>query len=247
MGKDDENAFRGTIKDKKGKSKSILIKANGNILGQDISGGDKTTDYWQIVDSQAYFGNGLIVGPTKAGNKNRWIINPGNEKNNKKPVIFSFHPDARIQFGPDGKQTASIGYKTKDKIGAVYLGSTDIFATIKGTFYTSKIIATSGDIGTFINEVKFKEKPKIQFEKGKKTDYYPLSDYIKKIIDSHVDKNFLKKIVNKKYLQDYLQSTSSLSNVVTSSNKLSGTVSGTSVTISGYKRETVPAGLKWKE
>ena len=206
MGKDDENAFRGTIKDKQGKSKSILIKANGNILGQDISEGDKTTDYWQIVDSQAYFGNGLIVGPTKAGNKNRWIINPGNEKNNKKPVIYSFHPDARIQFGPDGKQTASIGYKTKDKTGAVYLGSPDIFATINGTFQTSKIIAKNANIGTFINEVKFKEKPKIYFKKDKKTDYYSLADYIKHIIDqTYIENKITKSFIQEKITKSFIQ------------------------------------------
>lgn len=227
---------------------SIRLYANGNIYGQDISEGeDKTQNYWRIIKSQAYFGNGLIIGPMKT--KDRWVINPG--KSNENPKIYSRNPKASIQFG-ENEKTASIGYRltgTNKNKPAITLGSKDITANIDG-----KLQAKSADIATFDNKTSAIFRGNVTFgKKGSATfnggvnGKASLSAYIKTIIDDYVNESFLKKIVNKEYLQNYLESASLLSNVVTSANGLSGSIKGTSVDISGYSHNSTVTGLKWKQ
>ena len=125
-GKEDENAFRGSTG-----NKSILIKANGDIIGSNISNSRKS-DYWQIVDCKAEFTNGLYIG-IRTGNDNNdkgWRIR--SNKNNKTPLIFSYDSQAKIQFGP-GSSSASVGYTTKDKKGTISLSRALIEDKLYGT------------------------------------------------------------------------------------------------------------------
>ena len=237
----DENAFQGSADNKN----SILFWADGNVRGKDISpSSDKSGNYWQIIDSIGYFGNGLIIGPMKTSD--RWVINPGGT--NQNPIIYSRNGSASLQFGKNG-QTASIGYtkvgKSKNR-PAITLGSKDITANIDG-----KLQAKSADIATFDNETSATFKGNVAFGKNGSVNFNgevdgksSLSARIKEIIND----TYIKGIIDAKYIKGIIDDTYIGSLLETSKIKEatgSGSVSPGSSTVSvGTNEVTVVVGTK---
>lgn len=207
-----KNAFQGSADEKN----SILLWANGNIRGRDISEGSKTSNYWQIWNCEAFFSNGVHVGPTSK--TSGWHIG--------QQLIYNYSSDSKIQFGPD-KKTITMGYKTTGTgTPAIYIGGSSLMhVDTGGNLYAQK--GTFSGAATFHSTATFDTKATfsgdVAFAKAPTINNQTLVAWVK----SKINEDYIKSFITKAYIQK--QFTESTLNNIVRDTKGGLTVSGTKV------------------